>query len=872
MKINNYRANKKSVFLYLLFVILTVYLVLQFTDFKNYFKGEIETFQKYNRSFSSTNALYQDGSVTSFSNQSTDDYIDIATRVASIIGRGYEKPPGVLGNIELFIKFKNLQKIYADRKNAIMLGVNRASQEVPCKISDGVKILKCKIKLKGDLEDHWQYKSRLSLKVEVEGGYINGLKRFSIQKPRARQFPYDQIFHQMVAKMGNHSSNKQDFYSVFVNGESWGTMNVEPDVNQEFVEEAGLKRLGVFRISNQDIWSYGEKYNGLKGYYLSDPTINLTIKGANKILTESPAHLEVYSYIKRMLRAKDGELFNREMMAQNLTLSLVWGAFHTLYNSNSFYTWNVYQKQLEPILTDQVWWAYWNTTEGLLSNFQELPFEYRVLFRANPLTAKELETALSSIDNLLESNPALTMANELQKRYFPADRRFSKEPLTSNAKLIRDNIGLTIRHINSLAHSPVQERSTRTSAVEQLSSLEAFHTVDAFSDGRIRINNLTNLELKVTDIEPGVFDYVRSADISIPPSVAENISFIDFELGIPEKDLGKIVVQTEISGHVRQASVDRVLPAISSIEIVDRNIGCMLTHDKCFLPLSFKYTRTVSFDRPVVIRAGSSIQLKNGANLLFLSGLEALGNSQQKITFNGDGSGGIYVLNPLGNTSKMSYMTFEGLGAVQAPMYKLTGSVNGYGGKFLLNEVSFQSSEAEDQLNLVHTEVDIGRATFRGAKSDAFDCDFCLGDIQLLSFDDVGGDGLDLSGSRLTINQMKAANIGDKALSVGEKSTIAVDALWVNGVSTGVAVKDGSSASIEYMTSVMVRDDALMTYIKKPFYSGVTKLIVNKFVSKATIAGQLCARESGTDLYVNGRECQITDLSVDDLYQGRMKK
>jgi hypothetical protein len=871
MKINNYRANKKSLFLYLLFAILAVYLVLQSGSFKNYTKGEIENFQRYNSSFSSTGGLYQDGSVTSFSNQSRANYIEIATRVASIIGSGYKKPPSILGNIELFIKFENLQKIYADRENAILLGVNRASQEVPCKISDGVKILKCKVKLKGDLEDHWQYKSRLSLKVNVKDGYINGLKRFSIQKPRTRQFPYDQTFHQMVAEMGNHSSNKQDFQSISVNGESWGTMNVEPEINQEFIEEAGLKRLGVYRISNQDIWSYGEKYNGLKGYYLSDPTINLTIKGSNKILNESPAHLEIYSYIKQMLRNKDSELFNREMMVENLALCLVWGAFHTLYNSNSYYTWNVYQKQLEPILTDQVWWAYWNTSEGLLSNFDELPFEYRVLFGTKPLTTKELETALSNINNMVEKNLALTISNELQERYFPADKKFSKEPLTSNTRLIRDNIGITVKHINHLVRNPFQERS-RANAAEKLSSLEAFHTVDAFNDGRIRVNNLTNLQLNVTNIKLGDFGYLPNKDISIPPSVAENISFIDFELGITETDLNKIIVQTEVNGEVRQASVDRVLPEILKTEIVDLNVGCMLTADKCVLPSHFEYTKTVVFDRPVAIRAGSSIQLKNGANLLFLSGLDAEGSSQEKITINGDRSGGIYVLNPLRNTSKISHTTFKDLGVVQAPMYKLTGSVNGYGGKFILNEVSFESCVAEDQLNLVHSEVEIGRVNFRGAKSDAFDCDFCVGDIQFMSFDDVGGDGLDLSGSQFSVNQMNAANIGDKALSIGERSRITMSNLWVNGVSTGVAVKDGSSASIEYMTSGIVTHDALMTYIKKPFYSGETKLKVNQFVSKGIISGQVCARENGTDLYVNGRKCQITDLSVDELYQGRMKK
>ena len=65
---------------------------------------------------------------------------------------------------------------------------------MPCKISDGKKILKCKVKLKGDFEDHWDTKTRFSMRIKVQDGYIFGLKDFAIQKPRARSFPYDQIF------------------------------------------------------------------------------------------------------------------------------------------------------------------------------------------------------------------------------------------------------------------------------------------------------------------------------------------------------------------------------------------------------------------------------------------------------------------------------------------------------------------------------------------------------------------------------------------------------------------------------------------------------------------------------------------------------
>lgn len=871
MKINNYKVKEKLLLAYFICLVATVYLTLQSTSAQEFIKGEFESFQQYNRSFSSTVGLYHDGGMSPFSSLSSAETFDVVARVGALVFNGYNPPDGIKGNIELFIKFKHLNKIYKDRERAIVLGVNRDSQDVPCKISDGEKILACKVKLKGDLEDHWKQKTRLSLKVKVKGGYIHGLKQFSLQKPRARQFPYDQVFHHLAAEMGSHSSNKQEFYSVSVNGDNWGTMNIEPDIDQEFVEGLGLKRLGVFRISNQDVWSYGEKYSGLKGYYLSDPTINLSLKGPEKVIGQNAAYREIYSYVKQSLHAKNASLFNREMMIENLALSLTWGAFHTLYSSNSFYTWNVYEKQLEPILTDQVPWRYWNTLEGMFANFKELPFEYRVLLNSEPLKAGELRSALVKIKQLLKANPALDKANDLKKKYFPADRIFDKEPLSDNMRLIDDSIGPVIEYINLLAKQPLSEPSTRESVADKLPTLEAFHRVEAFDDGRIRVHNLTNLELTILAIRRSNENYLSKDRVVIPPSEAENLKFVDFKIEIKQEELTKIVVQAEINGISRYASADLVLTATTE-EQRDRNIGCIFIDDQCILDSKFSSSKSIIYDRHVIIKAGSTVDIRNGANLTFLSGLTATGTSRSRIVFSGDRSGGINILNPDSAVSKLSHLNFEGLGEVREPMNRLTGAVNGYGGKFIMSEVRFDGCEAEDQLNLVHAEVEIGRAFFKGAKSDAFDCDFCIGRIRSLSFNNVAGDGLDISGSMLQVTHLESINILDKSLSVGEKSFITVQELSVDKVSTGVAVKDSSSATIRNMTAITVMDDALMTYVKKPFYSGVTTLKVNKLEIKGKITGNTCVRAKETELFVNGVACEVTDVSIETLYKGRMKK
>ena len=75
-----------------------------------------------------------------------------------------------------------------------------------------------KIRLKGDLADHWGGNERYSLRIAVlDGKNIMGFKRFSIQKTKTRNFPYDFVYGKLNSKAGLLSP-KQDFARVTLNG------------------------------------------------------------------------------------------------------------------------------------------------------------------------------------------------------------------------------------------------------------------------------------------------------------------------------------------------------------------------------------------------------------------------------------------------------------------------------------------------------------------------------------------------------------------------------------------------------------------------------------------------------------------------------
>ena len=119
---------------------------------------------------------------------------------------------------------------------------------------------------------------------------------------------------------------------------------------------------------------------------------------------------------------------------------------------------------------------------------------------------------------------------------------------------------------------------------------------------------------------------------------------------------------------------------------------------------------------------------------------------------------------------------------------------------------------------------------------------------------------------------MKAKNIVDKAFSVGEKSFAVIDGAIFNTIATGIAVKDSSMVKASNITLINVEYDSFMTYVKKPFYKGNTKLEVREYNIDGNSESSLCIRESGTDLLLDNKSCDVSEVDIDELYKGRMKK
>ena len=120
--------------------------------------------------------------------------------------------------IKIHINFNNFSKIKKDRLRALQANVLIAPKKVSATIIHKNKKFRAKVRLKGDLSNHWGLNKQWSLRIELRNGKsINGMKEFSITKLKERSFPENLIIGKQFSRMGLISPNFK-IYKINVNG------------------------------------------------------------------------------------------------------------------------------------------------------------------------------------------------------------------------------------------------------------------------------------------------------------------------------------------------------------------------------------------------------------------------------------------------------------------------------------------------------------------------------------------------------------------------------------------------------------------------------------------------------------------------------
>jgi hypothetical protein len=201
--------------------------------------------------------------------------------------------------------------------------------------------------------------------------------------------------------------------------------------------------------------------------------------------------------------------------------------------------------------------------------------------------------------------------------------------------------------------------------------------------------------------------------------------------------------------------------------------------------------------------AGTTLRFGEGEMLLSSGPLRFRGSEAAPVVLEGLSAGpgtdtwqGIVVLTS-GAPHEWVHVVVRNTAGIDRDGWRLTGGVTIRDSEVRIESSAFTHNHAEDAVNLVRSRFAFRDVSILEASSDAFDCDFCDGRVIGGRISNVGGDGIDVSGSVVTVDGVALDDIRDKAISAGEGSHLVARHVHIRRVGTAVAGKDGSEVILE---------------------------------------------------------------------------
>lgn len=768
-------------------------------------------------------------------------------------------------NLYLDIKFKNYRKLLNDRTRFLKNDLGYNFTEVTGKIHFQGEEMKCKVRLKGDLSEHWRNEKRMSFRINLSGDKsVLSFKRFSLHKPSARQHPFDQTFQDLQKELGNISSS-HNYVNLIVNGSQWGIMNIEEHMSKELLEKQNRKESLIFKLGNEKKLLYEKKNSGnlYNAYNLSDEYLNIKVYQEKKYLGDS-IYRKYYSYISNEILKNDSKVFDTNSFSKSLILSLIWNTTHSIRGSNSRYYFNPYDLKIYPITTDQ----------GHFSSFTNkllIPKPYEKIVNSIDFYNSYYNN-LKKIENSLQESQKIL---DKWQRYFPLDKKISTSVLENNV-LYFDKFK---NFENNILFELESEKKSFYDKITKEQSINLFDHISAkhFDNGEIHIYNLLNEKIKIKNICVGNQLINDMNNIELDGYNSQYIPYIIKTSLIGNYD-NMIEIQTEINGSDRLFTLGYTLtnnninnPLVNKINIEDLEFIETTDNDTYFIKKGkWKIEYPLVFEKGLEVEQGTELNFKKNSYLIVKGKLILNGSKDENIIFKSDEGfwKGVYVLNS-NEKSIIKNTSFLNLTNLSDGLLNLTGGISFYKSDVEIKNVKFKNNISEDFLNIIQSNYILDNVLFENCFSDAFDSDFSNGVISNSIFRNISGDALDFSGSSARLKDSFFYNVKDKSVSVGEESNLDIKSIFVENSGVGVAVKDGSTANIQKSTFQKYKSNALMTYSKKSFYSTPKLKSVDNFFQDINTC---CLSHVGSELINDKLYVSQKYFDVDSLYRTQIMK
>ena len=777
--------------------------------------------------------------------------------------------------ITIDISHKNYLKIAYKREIALSRGVNFSSSEdyVPAMLTVDNEAYRIKMRLKGDSPDHWGSQKQWSFRIRVKDDKtILGMKQFSIQRSVTREHLVEWLYHQLQEYVGLISL-RYDYVEVVLNGKNLGLYAVEEHFDKLLIENNHYREGPIVRFNDSSYWIHRsekrEDYIDYQEAYWLGP-----VDVFHPARTErSPQRLEQFQKAKNLLerlrrrQMKAHQVFDVDKLAMYFAILDLWGNAHAAQYHNSRFYYNPVTSRLIPIGFDSSDLLQAKALVGSTQEYQQKSdlmtwewclFEDEILYRKYIQALKQV-SAPEFVDHFLKTiQTEYGRVRDIVYACFPHYTFEKMDMLKQNQEFIRKTLDPTIG---------IQAYFYKAEGKEQKLHLQ--------------IGNIQFMPIEIVGVSVGGKDVLALDEPVVLrgkiPSAPVEYKLMAFTGRSDDGDfskemISKIKVQYRVMGmdDIKEAFVYK-WPYLND-DFMDNDFirkGSQYKNSE-FLVVDDSLREIVikpgawNIEKDIVIPEGytvianeyTELNLKGRAKIISYSPVRFIGTEDHPlvITSNDSTGQGIAVLKAQG-PSVLRHVIFTNLAAPKASGWELLGAVNFYESPVAIDHCLFQGNrDSDDLLNIIRSDFTIDKSSFEKSYADAIDIDFSQGAITDSSFVESGavsgnGDGIDFSGSVVTLSNIIIRGVSDKGLSVGERSQVSAENIKISNAQIGIASKDSSNFKGEGI-NISHSGTALAVYQKKAEFGPAT-IKIKTF--KHGENGRVFSVQDGSSIMVDGR-------------------
>ena len=716
--------------------------------------------------------------------------------------------------LDMNLEFEDILTLETSRAQALEAGALQFLENIPLVKAEFYfknKKFSGDIRLKGDRAVHYADKEKSSYKVELDRNqYINGMKKFSIQKPRIRNYIHEWIFHELMGDLGIIKV-KYEFIEFSINGENKGLYVLEEGFGKELVERNNRR--------NGPIFGLDESINLQKQVTENNPIFEIY----NKNYWESEINFPLVRSASQKLRDFfDGKksvekVFDLEKWATYFAVVDLTSTYHGAFLKSVKLYYNPINSLFEPIPFDG---------HRLKPNYHKhnIGYDKRILIDILNDPIGEEIAAFKWLKKFFFTNDK----NELNQNFY--DLYLEKLKLVSSKKFIdkflKNNLE-EIEKINSHIYSDyffydnsrsygiglyyfllddflfhvenIRKKLNSNRELQVLSIDKTNFLVKPFNDnyGHLKINKFIceNKSVLIDIHTSQKINNFNNTKIYLPKNKINNLNDLKckFVEILNENNKSTFLLKIDyINSYYDYQDFEKENKEIYKAFFDKKNNKLYLKKNEVIIDKNIYIPKNLE----VVIKSNQKIFLINNAFIVSKSPWTLNGDKGEIILsgYQNNYGGGILITDvnkkSIFHNVKISYL--QGININKYFEYIILGSINFHQTNVELKNVSFKDIISEDAINIFRSDFEIYDVSYVNISSDAIDVDFSTGNINRAKFFNVQNDAIDFSGSIANIENSYFDTINDKIISAGERSKINVNQVEAINSHAGIISKDGS--------------------------------------------------------------------------------